>query len=179
MKTLVLGGVRSGKSRFAERLAREEGGAVAVIVTATAGDEEMAQRIELHRARRPADWLVVEAPVELGGAIRDAAVPGVVVIVDCLTLWLANLLALDDSAAFTRERDALLNALEQVPGFVVLVSNEVGAGIVPTNQLARRFRDEAGILHQQLAQVCEHVVLMVAGLPLAVKGATAAPAGPR
>jgi adenosylcobinamide kinase / adenosylcobinamide-phosphate guanylyltransferase len=169
MRTLVLGGVRSGKSRYAEGLARESAGSVVVIVTASAGDEEMAQRIAVHRARRPAHWRVVEAPVELAAALRDIAAPERVIIVDCLTLWLANLLALADRDALERERTSLLAVLAAAPGTVVLVGNEVGSGIVPTNELARRFRDEAGILHQQLAQICERVVWMVAGLPVSVK----------
>jgi adenosylcobinamide kinase/adenosylcobinamide-phosphate guanylyltransferase len=167
---LVLGGVRSGKSRYAEQVAGESGASVILIVTATAGDEEMAARIAAHRARRPPQWQVVEETVELGDAIRRSTAPGTVVIVDCLTLWLSNLLAHADPNLLEHQRDALNSAVSAASGALVLVSNEVGSGIVPTNELARRFRDQAGILHQDLAQRCDQVVWMVAGLPVMIKG---------
>jgi adenosylcobinamide kinase/adenosylcobinamide-phosphate guanylyltransferase len=170
VKTLILGGVRSGKSRYAEEVARRSGASVTVIVTATAGDEEMAARIAAHRARRPAEWRLLEAPLELGRAIAQASTPETVVIVDCLTLWLSNVLALNDAEALGREREALREALAPASGPILLVSNEVGLGIVPVNELARRFIDEAGLLHQQLAQLCDQVVWMVAGVPTVVKG---------
>ena len=170
MKTLILGGVRSGKSRYAEEVARRSGASVTVIVTATAGDEEMAARIAAHRGRRPAEWRVLEAPVELGRAIERVSSPATVVLVDCLTLWLSNLLALDDASALRREREALDEALSRAAGTIMLVSNEVGLGIVPVNELARRYIDQAGVLHQQLAQRCDQVVWMVAGIPTVVKG---------
>ena len=169
MNILVLGGVRSGKSRYAEQFAGGGAGSVIVVVTASAGDEEMAARIAAHRARRPPHWQVVEEPVELGRAITRAAAPGTVVIVDCLTLWLSNLLALGDHKVLASERQALKSAMSESQGTIVLVSNEVGSGIVPTNELARRFRDEAGTLHQELAQLCDQVIWMVAGLPMVVK----------
>lgn len=170
MKTLVLGGVRSGKSRFAGEAAREAGGGVTLIATGTALDEEMAARIRAHRLHRPAHWLVVEEPLRLGAALRAADRPDGVVIVDCLTLWLTNLLCAEDEAQWQRETAELLGALPLLRGQQVLVSNEVGFGIMPTNALARRFADEAGLLHQRVAALCERVVLMVAGLPLPVKG---------
>lgn len=170
MKTLILGGVRSGKSRYAEGVARRSGASVTVIVTATAGDEEMAARIAAHRARRPAEWQVLEAPLELGRTIEQASTPGTVVMVDCLTLWLSNVLALNDAKALVREREALKEALSHASGTILLVSNEVGMGIVPVNELGRRFIDDAGVLHQQLAQLCDQVVWMVAGIPTLVKG---------
>ena len=169
MNLLVLGGVRSGKSRYAEQIAGQGGAPVVMIVTATAGDEEMAARIAAHRARRPRHWQVAEEPVELGRAISRATAPGTVVIVDCLTLWLSNLVALEDRNVLESQRDALKSAVSKSNGTLVLVSNEVGSGIVPTNELARRFRDEAGILHQELAQLCDQVVWMVAGLPVLIK----------
>lgn len=169
MRTLILGAVRSGKSRHAEELALRDGGPVAVIVTATAGDEEMAARIAAHRARRLSSWRVVEEPIAVGGALQDLALPGSVVVVDCLTLWLSNLLAHPDGRALERESDALLAAVRSVGGSVILVSNEVGSGIVPVNELARRFIDAAGSLHQRLAAVCDCVVWTVAGLPLTLK----------
>jgi adenosylcobinamide kinase / adenosylcobinamide-phosphate guanylyltransferase len=171
VKTLVLGGVRSGKSRYAEQVAGQGAASVVMVVTATADDEEMAARIAAHRARRPPQWQVVEEPVALGGAISRATAPGTVVIVDCLTLWLANLLALGDRKVLEGERDALNSAVSEASGTLVLVSNEVGSGIVPANELARRFRDEAGFLHQELARLCDQVVWMVAGLPVVVKAA--------
>lgn len=170
MRTLILGGVRSGKSRYAEELATSAGGAVCVIVTATAGDAEMAARIAAHRARRPTSWRVLEEPLALGSALREVSGPRAVVIVDCLTLWLTNLLEQADEAVVQRESEALLGALQSAEGAVILVSNEVGAGIVPVNPLARRFIDATGVLHQRVAAECERVVWMVAGLPLVVKG---------
>jgi adenosylcobinamide kinase / adenosylcobinamide-phosphate guanylyltransferase len=171
MRTLILGGVRSGKSRYAEQLATQGAMPVTVIVTATAGDAEMAVRIAAHRARRPRDWRVLEAPFELGRAIEQASTPGTVVLVDCLTLWLSNLLVQGNDKALEDEREALRAALARAPGMILLVSNEVGSGIVPVSELARRFTDEAGVLHQQLAQLCDQVVWMVAGIPVVVKPA--------
>jgi adenosylcobinamide kinase / adenosylcobinamide-phosphate guanylyltransferase len=169
VKVLVLGGVRSGKSRHAEELAARHGGPVAVIVTATAGDEEMAARIAAHRARRPGRWRVLEEPIALGRALLDVARPDSVVIVDCLTLWLTNILTQPDESLLPRQSDALLAAVQSVEGSVILVSNEVGSGIVPVSELARRFIDAAGSLHQRLARACDQVVWIVAGLPVTVK----------
>jgi adenosylcobinamide kinase / adenosylcobinamide-phosphate guanylyltransferase len=165
-----LGGVRSGKSRHAEQLAVRDGGSAAVIVTATAGDEEMAARIAAHRARRPAHWRVVEEPIALGRTLLELTRPGSVVIVDCLTLWLTNILTQPDgNRVLQLESNALLGAVQAAEGSVILVSNEVGSGIVPVNELARRFTDATGSLHQRLAEACDQVVWMVAGLPLTVK----------
>jgi adenosylcobinamide kinase/adenosylcobinamide-phosphate guanylyltransferase len=169
MRALILGGVRSGKSRYAEALAARHMGSVAVVATGTAGDEEMAARIAAHRARRPTSWRVVEEPIALGRALLEAARPDSIVIIDCLTLWLTNILMQSDPTLLQRECDALLAAMQSAAGSVVLVSNEVGSGIVPVGELARRFTDATGSLHQQLAEVCDRVVLMVAGLPLTVK----------
>jgi adenosylcobinamide kinase/adenosylcobinamide-phosphate guanylyltransferase len=166
--------VRSGKSRHAEELAAKTGGPVAVIVTAAAADdEEMAARIAAHRAHRSASWRVVEEPIALGRALLDVARPGAVVIIDCLTLWLTNLLLQPDAVLLQRQSDALLESLRCSQGSVILVSNEVGSGIVPVNALARRFTDTAGSLHQRLGEICDHVVWMVAGIPLAIKGGKA------
>ena len=169
MKTLVLGGVRSGKSRYAETLARIHGGPVTVIATATADDEEMRARIAAHRARRPAEWTVVEEPIRLGDALRAAASPGRIVIIECLTLWLTNLLLSPHRTELEPEQDALLDSLVDLAGDQVFVSNEVGQGIIPANALARTFVDGAGRLHQELAVRCERVVLLAAGLPLILK----------
>jgi len=170
MKTLILGGVRSGKSRLAERLARECGRPVTYIATATAGDAEMAARIAAHRARRPADWAVIETPLALAAALQAHARADGCLIVDCLTLWLTNLLLVDDAAALGRERQALLDALGDLPGDILLVGNETGMGIVPLGELTRRYCDAAGWLHQDIAARCDRVLLTVAGLPLALKG---------
>ena len=169
MKALVLGGVRSGKSRYAAELAGEHDCPVTLIVTGRALDDEMAARIAAHRASRPAHWIVVEEPMRLATALAAAAGPNRMVIVDCLTLWLTNLLCSDDRDALPRESGRVLEALPALPGHCVLVANEVGLGIIPVNALARRFTDETGVLHQRLAAICDRVVLMVAGLPLIVK----------
>ncbi|HEX3846900.1 MAG TPA: bifunctional adenosylcobinamide kinase/adenosylcobinamide-phosphate guanylyltransferase [Steroidobacteraceae bacterium] len=168
MKTLILGGVRSGKSRHAAELGRAAA-SVTLIATAQPLDVEMTARIEAHRAGRPAHWSVVEEPIRLADALARAAAPGRTVIVDCLTLWLSNLLGAGEEGGLAREQAALLECLPRLPGDTVLISNEVGLGIVPANALARRFADAAGTLHQKLAALCDRVVLMAAGLPLAVK----------
>jgi adenosylcobinamide kinase/adenosylcobinamide-phosphate guanylyltransferase len=164
--TLVLGGARSGKSRHAEALIEALPAPWTYIATAQAYDDEMRERIAEHRARRSQGWITVDAPLRLPEAIR--AVPaGQPVLVDCLTLWLTNLmLAGHDIPAASR---ALITACGDSAGPVVLVSNEVGLGIVPDNALARRFRDEAGRLHQSLAASAGSVIFMVAGLPMRVK----------
>lgn len=168
-KTLILGGVRSGKSRYAEELARSQARAVTLIATAEAQDEEMAARIDAHRRHRDARWRVIEEPLALAAALRAADSPETVVIVDCLTVWLSNLLCGKDADASRRETQALFDALASLAADCILISNEVGFGIIPANALARRFGDEAGVLHQRLATLCDRVVLMVAGLPLRVK----------
>jgi len=173
MIELILGGARSGKSAFAERRALESGFPVTFIATAVAQDNEMAARIAAHRARRPKEWGLVEEPLALAAALRQAAGPEKCIIVDCLTLWLTNLLDNPDPAnetLFQRERAAFMETLPGLPGHIVLVSNEVGMGIVPMGELSRRFQDEAGWLHQDLGRVCDRVTLMMAGMPLTVKG---------
>ena len=164
--TLVLGGARSGKSRYAEWLIATYPQPWIYVATAQARDEEMAERIAAHKARRVAGWRTVEALHALADAL-DAAPADAAVLVDCLTLWLSNLMeeALDIDAQTAR----LLEALARRPGPTVLVSNEVGLGIVPDNALARRFRDLQGNLNQRLAEQAARVVMMVAGLPVAVK----------
>ena len=170
MRTLILGGARSGKSALAERLAGETGLDVTYIATALAGDDEMAERIDHHRASRPMDWRTVEEPLALAQALRTHAGADKCVVVDCLTLWMSNLLCADDEALYAREHDALLEVLPQLPGRILLVSNEAGLGVVPMGALTRRFVDAAGRLHQRIAGCCEQVVLVVAGLPMALKG---------
>lgn len=169
-KTLILGGVRSGKSRLAERLAGESGLPVTYIATATAGDNEMRARIAAHRARRPAAWSLVEEPHALAATLHAQAAPDRCLLVDCLTLWLTNLLTAQDATLFDSERTALLDLLPGLPGQLILVSNETNMGVMPLGELTRRYCDEAGRLHQDLAQICERVILTVAGLPHILKG---------
>jgi adenosylcobinamide kinase/adenosylcobinamide-phosphate guanylyltransferase len=170
MRILILGGARSGKSALAERLASDGRQEVVYIATAQAGDTEMAARIAHHRARRPQQWLCVEEPLHLADVLREHARDDRCILVDCLTLWLSNLLGDADMQDFERERDRLLNVLPDLPGDVLLVSNEVGLGIVPMGELTRRFVDEAGRLHQAIAALSERVVFVAAGLPLVLKG---------
>jgi adenosylcobinamide kinase/adenosylcobinamide-phosphate guanylyltransferase len=171
MLELILGGARSGKSRFAERLAAESGLSVTYIATSQALDGEMTERIAHHRERRPAHWALVEEPLQLARVLREQAAAERCLLVDCLTLWLTNLLMLDDSARLAEERDALLECLDGLPGRVLLVSNETGLGVVPLGELTRRYVDEAGWLHQAVAERAQRVTFMVAGLPMTLKGA--------
>ncbi|WP_244475729.1 bifunctional adenosylcobinamide kinase/adenosylcobinamide-phosphate guanylyltransferase [Methylobacterium sp. Leaf466] len=162
--TLVLGGARSGKSAHAEGLIEACPAPWLYLATAQAFDDEMRERIALHRERRSSEWTTREAPIDLPEAVAAAAGP---VLVDCLTLWMTNLIL--SEADIPRAVSALVEACTAAPGPVVLVGNEVGLGIVPDNALARRFRDEAGRLHQRLAARADRVVFMVAGLPMIVK----------
>lgn len=167
--TLILGGVRSGKTRLAQRLAGESGLAVTYVATATPGDAEMARRIAGHRAQRPAAWRLIEEPLDLARVLRTEAEPGRCILVDCLTLWLTNLLTAPGDP-LAQAREDLLETLPGLPGDLILVANETNLGIIPLGELSRRFCDEAGALHQDLARLCDRVVLTVAGLPLVLKG---------
>ena len=169
MRELILGGARSGKSALAQRRAGESGLAVTYVATATAGDAEMAERIARHQADRPDHWSLVEEPLSLGPVLRERAGPETCLLLDCLTLWLSNLLGEGDEV-LERERAAFLEALERPAGPVILVSNEVGQGVVPADPLSRRFVDEAGRLHQAVAARCERVTFVTAGLARALKG---------
>ena len=164
---LVLGGARSGKSRHAEALIESRPPPWRYIATAEPLDEEMRRRIESHRNRRGPGWCTVEAPLEIAAAL-DGCPAAAPVLVDCLTLWLSNLMLNDRPVEPAAER--LIEALERRRGPTVLVSNEVGMGIVPDNRLARDFRDAAGTLHGALAARAVHVHFMVAGIPMIVKG---------
>jgi adenosylcobinamide kinase/adenosylcobinamide-phosphate guanylyltransferase len=166
---LVLGGRRSGKSRFAEALVLGSGLRPVYIATATAADDEMAARIAAHRSRRGDEWRTHEAPVRLADTLAGAATAGSAVLVDCLTLWLANLMGA--GLDIGKETATLIGALHAAAGPVVIVSNEVGGGIVPDNALARRYSDAHGILNQGVAAAVGRVVLMTAGLPLQLKPA--------
>lgn len=176
--TLVLGGARAGKSRFAEGLMNARPGRHAVIATGTAGDAEMAARIARHRAERNPAWETIEEPLALAAAIRAAARPDRIVLVDCLTLWRTQLAlpvsgAPASAAQLAAAGERLTEALGRLPGPVVLVSNEIGLGVVPATAETRAFVDALGTLHQRVATVCERVTLMVAGQALAVKGGAA------
>jgi adenosylcobinamide kinase/adenosylcobinamide-phosphate guanylyltransferase len=171
VKELILGGVRSGKSRLADSRARASGCEVTVIATALAGDDaEMDRRIAAHRAQRPPEWRVVEEPVALARTLREHAAPDRCVVVECLTLWLSHLVCSDRTAALEEERGALLETMPNLPGLVILVANETNLGVHPLGELSRRFCDEAGSTHQMIAQVCDRVTFTVAGLPWTLKG---------
>ena len=165
--TLVLGGARSGKSRHGEALVESQPGACVYLATAEARDAEMAARIRAHRARRGARWRTVEAPLDLIGELAGAARPDGAVLVDCLTLWLANIMAAGRDVS--AETGTLVEALATLAGPVVLVSNEVGLGIVPDNALARAYMDNAGRMNQAVAATAQRVVAMHVGLAQILK----------
>jgi adenosylcobinamide kinase/adenosylcobinamide-phosphate guanylyltransferase len=179
--TLLLGGARSGKSGLAERMAQATGQPVSVLVTATASDPEMAARIAHHRQQRPAHWHTEEVASSLPAAILQHCVAGQTVIVDCLTLWLSHALfahgaewadapGVELPQFWQQARADLLDAVAQTQGQLLLISNEVGLGVVPLGAGTRVFVDEAGRLHQALASVCDNVIWVAAGLPMAMKG---------
>lgn len=185
MRELILGGARSGKSRLAEKRAtvcEALGMDVVYIATAEAWDPEMVERLAHHRNSRPAHWVTVEEPVKLAATLQTQAAVDRCLIVDCITLWLSALVFKGqagtqmeaghpiDCALFQQERQSLLEVLPDLCGEIILVSNEIGSGIVPGNRLARRFADEQGRLNQELAARCERVTLSVAGIPLALRG---------
>lgn len=180
--TLVLGGARSGKSAHAERLAEASGKEVVVVATSRAGDAEMAARIAHHRERRPGHWQTVEEELALAAVLREYCAPQRLVLVDCLTLWLSNLMFCDGRAwpevgavalpeRFHQERAALLDLLDAgTEGEILFVSNELGMGIVPWGAVSRCFADEAGRLNQAVAARADRAVFVAAGLPLVLKG---------
>jgi adenosylcobinamide kinase / adenosylcobinamide-phosphate guanylyltransferase len=166
---LVIGGARSGKSHFAQNLAECQDKPIRLIVTAEILDAEMAERVARHRAERPRHWRVEEAPIALPEAISELCDENAFVLVDCLTLWLSNIVCTQPQET-TRQIDALCMAIGGAQGTLVLVSNEVGWSIVPENPLARQFRDEQGRLNQRVAAIADQVTLVAAGLPLYLKG---------
>lgn len=179
MRELILGGARSGKSRLAEGLAERSGLEVIYIATAepedSALDSEMAERIRHHQQQRPSHWQTIEEPIKLAACLRQHASEQRMILVDCLTLWLANLLADGghgeiNEARFVFERGMLIDILSELPGEIIMVSNEVGQGIVPLGELTRRFCDESGRLHQDIAKICDRVTFVTAGLPMILKG---------
>ena len=181
MIELILGGARSGKSALAEQRARDSGLAVTYIATGAAGDAEMAARIAHHQMRRPAHWALLEEPLHLAATLRAHAAADRCLLVDCLTLWLSNLLLRGQAAQQAEAGDAvncallknetiaLFDCLPQLPGHVILVSNEVGLGIVPMGAATRLFVDEAGRLNQRIAALSARVTFVAAGLPLDLK----------
>ncbi len=169
-KTLILGGVKSGKSLLAEQRAIHSELAVCYVATARNDDKEMQQRIALHQQQRPAHWSTVEVPLKLATTLQQQDDAKTCILVDCLTLWLTNLLLSEDEDLLNREIQNLLETLPLLKAEVILVSNETSMGIVPMGELTRRFCDEAGQLHQQLAVIMDNVILTVAGLPHVLKG---------
>jgi adenosylcobinamide kinase/adenosylcobinamide-phosphate guanylyltransferase len=173
MSVLVLGGARSGKSRYAERLAMRADMPVIYLATGQAKDAEMAARIAVHRQQRPAHWQTVEEPIALASTLARIGQSDCCVVVDCLTLWLNNILFDEQGqlqeTLFVEQSQALFTVIHSLTAEVIFVSNEVGSGIVPLDAMSRRFVDEAGRLHQQLAQCCDRVVLVTAGLAQVLK----------
>lgn len=171
--TFILGGARSGKSAYAEKLATASGLPVIYIATAQVYDAEFAQRIAHHQTRRPADWVLVEEPFFLAQALQQHAASNRCLLVDCLTLWLAQWICNDckppQNSTWDAERQALLDTLPTLPGNIILVSNEVGLGIVPLGEINRKFQDEQGRLNQAVTAMCDKAVFMAAGLPISLK----------
>jgi adenosylcobinamide kinase/adenosylcobinamide-phosphate guanylyltransferase len=170
MKHLILGGARSGKSRFAEQQAKQcadaSGQQLMYVATATAGDEEMKSRIQQHKDHRGSQWHLVEEPLSLSSIIERHRSPNDCLLVDCLTLWLSNCLM---EKVWPAQRSDFLQVLKKSQATIFMVSNEVGSGIVPLGELSRTFVDESGWLHQELATLSDEVSLIVAGLPLTLK----------
>lgn len=171
---LVLGGARSGKSSYAEKLATETGLPVTYIATAQVYDDEFKARVQNHKDRRPASWTLVEEPHHLTEALASIAAPNQCVIVDCLTLWLAQWICADcnppKNSSWQSERDAFLKLLPNLSGTIILVSNEVGMGIVPLGEINRQFQDEQGRLNQAVANIADKVSFIATGLPIKLKG---------
>lgn len=170
MLQLILGGARSGKSRLAEQTAIATQLAVTYVATAQALDPEMQKRIAHHQNQRPAHWSLVEEPLFLAKTLQKIDRPNQIILVDCLTLWLTNLLLLDDQNVQEFECEQLIDVLPTLQSEIILVSNETGLGVVPLGEISRRFVDEAGRLHQALGQIADKVVFCVAGFPMILKG---------
>jgi len=172
--TLVLGGIRSGKTGLAEAQAINQLHPVLYVATATAGDKEMASRISRHQAIRPPAWGLVEEPLNLARVLQEHGQqsPPPCLLIDCMSLWLSNLLHASD-AQLQRQRDAFLEQIERYPGSLIIVSNETGLGTIGMDPLTRKFCDELGWLNQALAQRCQRVMLAIAGLPLVLKDSNA------
>ena len=171
---LILGGARSGKSAYAEKLAAASGLPVTYIATAQVYDQEFQQRVDHHQQRRPSHWTTLEQSFALGETLRRHAQPEQCIIVDCLTLWLAQCICTDceqpANFSWAEERESLLEVIPKLPGLVLIVSNEVGMGIVPLGEINRQFQDEQGRLNQAIAKLANKVSFIAAGLPLTLKG---------
>ncbi|MDS7931204.1 bifunctional adenosylcobinamide kinase/adenosylcobinamide-phosphate guanylyltransferase [Acinetobacter sp. V91_7] len=170
MLQLILGGARSGKSRLAEQTAIATQLAVTYVATAQALDPEMQNRIAHHQNQRPAHWSLIEEPLFLAKTLQKIDRPNQIILVDCLTLWLTNLLLLDDQNVQEFECEQLIDVLPKLQSEIILVSNETGLGVVPLGEISRRFVDEAGRLHQALGQIADKVMFCVAGFPMILKG---------
>lgn len=170
MLQLILGGARSGKSRLAEQTAISTQLPVTYVATAQALDPEMQSRIAHHQNQRPVHWALVEEPLFLANALKKIDQPNQIILVDCLTLWLTNLLLLEDQSVQQFECEQLLKILPTLESEIILVSNETGLGVVPLGEISRRFVDESGRLHQALGQIADKVVFCVAGFPMILKG---------
>lgn len=167
ISTLVLGGARSGKSRYAEKLASDAKLNLVYIATAEIRDKEMIARVKRHQADRKDQWKTIEEPIDIASEINKNSTSENVILIDCLTLWLSNLL--EKERSISNETKSLINAIKKAKGHLIFVSNEVGQGIVPANPLARTFRDEAGRLNQSIAETVDEVFFITAGLPMTLK----------
>lgn len=167
--TLIIGGARSGKSKYAEELAAKNNLPISYIATATAIDDEMNDRIAHHQARRPSNWLLHECPLELVTLLKIEAHKEQTILVDCLTLWINNQLYKNAKQNFSLLFSELIDVIQDSPAHIIFVANEVGLGIIPLGEITRQFVDEAGRLNQQLAQAANQVIFMVAGLPMILK----------
>lgn len=170
MIQLILGGARSGKSRLAEQSAISSALPVTYIATAQAWDDEMQARIAHHQAQRPAEWPLIEEPLHLAERLQRIDQAGQMILVDCLTLWMSNLLMQEDARMQPDECEELLKVLPELQSDIILVSNETGLGVVPMGKISRKFVDESGRLHQQLGQIADKVMFCVAGFPMILKG---------
>lgn len=168
--TLVLGGARSGKSAYAEKLAAQTMQKVVYVATAKVRDKAIEERVTLHQQSRPSEWLTVECPLDLGAVLQEHASKGNTILVDCLTMWVTNMLCEEDSKkVLAAQKQSFFESLGTVKGNVVFVSNEVGMGIIPMGEITRDYVDIAGRLHQDIATLADKVLLIVAGLPMVLK----------
>ncbi|MCG8669642.1 MAG: bifunctional adenosylcobinamide kinase/adenosylcobinamide-phosphate guanylyltransferase [Pseudomonadales bacterium] len=169
MVHLILGGARSGKSKLAESLAATTNLPVTYIATATAGDQEMQSRITHHQQQRPSSWNLIEEPLDLAKAIKSCGEGPRCILVDCLTLWVSNLLMKQDPNVFDAAKESFLKTLEESQQSIILVSNETGMGVIPMGEITRQFVDESGRLHQAIGEIADNVTLTMAGLPMPLK----------
>ncbi len=165
---LILGGMRSGKSEFAEKIIENSGCDPIYMATGQAFDKEMAQRIKIHQARRGAQWRCIESPLDVARELEKVNKPQQIILLDCLTMWLSNMMSAEKN--IVQETEQLISQLSVMRCSIILVSNEVGLGIIPDNALARKFGDAQGILNQKIGQVCAEVTFVAAGFPMRLKG---------